>query len=207
MDKIIQTSLFQNKSCILPGIGTLAVITNPAENDFINTVIKSPVHTIVFTEDNNHADFFNKFSDNSEFIKNTLLETGSFHLNGIGTFTKNFNENIRFVGVALPRELTQPVKAERVTRQNVEHTMLVGDKETTNLVMTNYLNEEEIKTAQKKLKKKIDYWWTWAIGLAAIAVIIIGIYFSQNKLNGFSFGNTGSINAAPANTDTYLKNK
>jgi hypothetical protein len=203
MDNLIQTSLFQNKSCTLPGIGTLCVITGLAENDFINAKIRSPLYTIIFTDESNDTTLYNKFSDISESIKNTLHETGDFYLDGIGTFIKGDTENIRFVGIALPRELTQAVTAERVARQNIEHNMLVGDKETTNLVMSNYLIEEEVKTAQKKQKKKTDLWWVWAICLGIVAIAIIAIYFSQNRSTGFSFGNASPVNAASAGTNFH----
>jgi hypothetical protein len=196
MDKLIQTSLFQNKSFRLPGIGTLSVITNSAETDYINLTIKSPVHTIIFTEEQQEANLFNKFSSTSEFLKTSLEETGTFHLDGVGTFTKK-DDKIRFLGVALSRELIQPVKAERVSKQTSSQRKVVI-KETSAAPKTNYIIEETVVVT-----KKNSYWWVWAVGLGIAAVALLGFYFYQNPSSIPSFGNTNTINAAPANTASH----
>jgi len=207
MDKLIQTSLFQNKSFRLPGIGTLSVITNSAETDLINLTIKSPVHTIIFTEEQEEANIFNKFSSTSEFVTTSLEETGTFHLDGVGTFTKKEGK-IRFLGVALSREFIQPVKAERVVKNIPHHKAVSNNKPTVapiakSTIATSIPIVEE-KIDQQQFKKKKNYWWVWAIGLGIAAAAMIVIYFAQNNPSHIpSFGNTNSINAAPANTDSH----
>jgi hypothetical protein len=205
MDKLIQTSLFQNKSFRLPGIGTLSVITNSAETDLINLTIKSPVHTIIFTEEQEEANIFNKFSSTSEFVTTSLEETGTFHLDGVGTFTKK-DGKIRFLGVALSREFIQPVKAERVVK-NIVHHKAVSNKPTVTPIAKSTIATSipivEEKIDQQYLTKKKNYWWVWAIGLGIAAATIIVIYFAQNPSRIPSFGNTNTINAAPANTDSH----
>jgi hypothetical protein len=206
MDKLIQTSLFQNKSFRLPGIGTLSVITNSAETDLINLTIKSPVHTILFTEEQQEANLFNKFSSTSEFVTTSLEETGTFHLDGVGTFTKK-DGKIRFLGVALSREFIQPVKAERVVKNTVYRKAVSNDKPTaapiakSTIATSIPIVKEEI--AQQQVAKKKNYWWVWAMGLGIAAATIIVVYFSQNPSSIPSFGNTHTINAAPANTDSH----
>jgi hypothetical protein len=197
MDKLIQTSLFQNKSFRLPGIGTLTIVTNSAETDFINLMIKSPVHTIIFTEDQQEANLFNKFSSTSEFIKTGLEETGSFHLNGVGTFTKTGENKLRFLGVALSRELVQPVKAERVVKQ------VVPQRKTTVKEIPSITRTVEVVEETVLITKKKSYWWAWALGLGIAAAGIIAFYFSQNPSSIPSFGNNNMVNAAPANTDSH----
>jgi hypothetical protein len=203
-NKLIQTSLFQNKSFRLPGIGTLSVITNSAETDFINLTIKSPVHTIIFTEEQQEANLFNKFSSTSEFVTTSLEETGTFHLDGVGTFTKREGK-IRFLGVALSREFIQPVKAERVVRNTVHRKTVGNDKSTiapiTKSTIATSIPIVEERTPQQQLKK--SYWWVWAIGLGIAAAAMIVVYFVQNPSRIPSFGNTNTINAAPANTDSH----
>jgi hypothetical protein len=206
MDKLIQTSLFQNKSFRLPGIGTLSVITNSAETDFINLTIKSPVHTIIFTEEQQEANLFNKFSSTSEFVTTSLEETGTFHLDGVGTFTKKEGK-IRFLGVALSREFIQPVKAERVVKNIVHRKAVSNDKPTIEPIVkstiTTSISIIEEKTDQQQAEKKKNYWWVWAMSLGIAAATMIVIYFVQNPSHIPSFGNTNTINAAPANTDSH----
>jgi hypothetical protein len=202
MDKLIQTSLFQHKSFRLPGIGTLSIVTNSAETDLINLTIKSPVHTIVFTEEQQEANLFNKFSSTSEFLKTSLEETGSFHLNGVGTFTK-VNGKIRFLGVALSRELVQPVKAERVSKQISSTQRKVVLKE---MPVTAKMEAPSVTTIVEEtvlVTKKKSYWWAWALGLGIAAAALIWISLSKNPGSIPSFGNGSSINAAPANTDSH----
>jgi hypothetical protein len=202
MDKLIQTSLFQHKSFRLPGIGTLSIVTNSAENDLINLTIKSPVHTIIFTEEQQEANLFNKFSSTSEFLKASLEETGSFHLNGVGTFTK-VNGKIRFLGVALSRELVQPVKAERVSKQtSTQRNVLLKEMPVTSKMSAPTVNTEIVEERVLVAKKK-SYWWAWALGLGIAATALIWIYLSKNPGSIPSFGNSSSINAAPANTDSH----
>ena len=196
-DKLIQTSLFQNKSFRLPGIGTLTIVTNSAETDFINLTIKSPVHTIIFVEEQQEANLFNKFSSTSEFLKTSLEKTGSFHLNGVGTFTK-MGDKIRFLGVALAKELVQPVRAERVSKQTTTQRKVVV-KTITQTPKTDHIIEETILVTKKR-----SYWWAWALGLGIAALGMIAFYFYQNPSSIPSFGNTNIINAAPAGgTDSH----
>ncbi|HTB99392.1 MAG TPA: hypothetical protein VK705_01795 [Ferruginibacter sp.] len=202
MDKLIQTSLFQNKSFRLPGIGILSVITNSAETDFINLTIKSPLHTIIFTEEQQEANLFNKFSSTSEFVTTSLEETGTFHLDGVGTFTKK-DGKIRFLGVALSREFIQPVKAERVVKNAVHRKAAPVAQHIAKSTIATSIPIVEEKIAQQQITKKKSYWWVWSIGLGIAAAAMIAIYFAQNPSHIPSFGNTNTINAAPANTDSH----
>ncbi|HNJ30135.1 MAG TPA: hypothetical protein PLQ40_14340, partial [Ferruginibacter sp.] len=73
------------------------------------------------------------------------------------------------------------VTAERVIHPNAEHSMLVGDRETTNTVMTEYLSAGEITP---------NRWWIWAIILAAAALLALLFYSGSHAA---FFGNTVKI--------------
>ncbi len=185
MDYLIAPTLFQQKSCRLPGIGTLSVITGSATTDFINTEINAPTQTIVFSAAQDDEEKFNEFTALSELIKKDLSEKGTVHLKGIGDFKRNNTGLVTFIPISVNRDFAVPVRAERVIRQDAEHTMLVGDKETTNTVMTGYFVEEgEVVTKSK--------WWIWAIVLGIIGLAVIAIYASQNGFN--ALGNTANYN-------------
>lgn len=174
MDYLIAPTLFQNKTCRLPGIGTLSVITNTAETDFVNTQIKAPVPSIIFSASQDDENVFNEFTALSELIKKDLDEKGSVTLKGVGDFIKNEEGIISFIPQQVNQLFTPPVVAERVIRQDAEHAILVGDKETTNTVMTEYFVEDE---------KPKDRWWIWAIVLGLIGLGILGYYISQHGFN------------------------
>ena len=176
MYQIIATILFQNKICRLPGIGTLVMVAHSAETDFVNTRIKSPSETIDFIVDGYDEKGFNEFSAISELLQKNLDENGSFLLRGIGTFTKDKAEKIRFVPIPIAPIFTPPIAAERVIRQDAAHAILVGDQQTTNVEMTEYFSE------QQPLK---DHWWIWAIALAAIGIGVLLFYFYQHGFKAF----------------------
>jgi len=189
MQELITSYLFQNKVCPLPGLGTLTVSTKPSVSDFVHKQILAPEQGIQFNAaesdtadllnyicvkegctNNEASDFLNKFS--------AELKNGR-KLAGIGKFTVNASGNIVFEKENLPAYFTPPVYAERVIHPEADHNILVGDKETTSAVMTEYYAEESPKRS---------YWWVWAIVLAAVAVAVIVIYLND-KNSSATFGN------------------
>jgi len=177
MYNIIAPSFFQKKNCVLPGIGSLSIITHPAETDFSNTRIKSPRQEILFTPAGSNAPVFNEFSAISEMMKRHLDEENRVEVLGIGTFTQDPSGQVSFHSIRIDDVFTEPVTAERVIHKDAPHAILVGDKETTNVQMTEYFTEEP--TAP-------DRWWLWAVTLAAAGIIVITLYIAQNGLNALA---------------------
>ena len=199
MQNQIASYLFQHKTCPLPGLGTLSVLNSGAEADFTNKSIAAPKSFIQFnnTETDTAAllnylaatsggnayevsEALDHFCDN---LKKEITEQVNVKLDSVGTFFVDGSGKINFKQEELPAVFTQPVFAERVIHPDAEHHILVGDKETTNTVMTEFL-------APKSAVK--DRWWIWAIVLGAIGLLALVIYFT--KLNGTSpFGNAIKI--------------
>ncbi len=193
MEQSIASYLFRNNYCVLPGIGKLTVVTTPADTDFINGQIKPPVQNIEFSADDKSEAIFNELSAESEHLKMMLDARRTVSLTGIGVFTKKDDGHIHFSPLQIAPSLVTPVKAERVIRENVQHSLLVGDKETTNVVMTEYFTEEEPKK---------ERWWIAAVIIAVLSIIIVVIYFSFN--GGSSLGNAFSIEPATADSSYHL---
>lgn len=199
MHHLIASYLFQNKTCPLPGLGTLSVATGKAESDFLNTVIKAPKPTIAFDNKENDAsnllDYIAAKNNSTVFqaiemlghfcnnLKADIIRDNKAILNEVGIFSADASGNIYLKPVTLPLAFWQPVKAQRVIHPQAEHNILVGDKETTNTLMTEYFNEEPVKKYR---------WWIWAIVLGAIALLAILYYFSNNNLS-FMAGNATPI--------------
>jgi hypothetical protein len=186
MHYLIASYLFQNKSCPLPGLGTLWVSPGKAETDFLNTVIKAPSPRIVFepgeNDPGNLVDYIAgktnrpveqipgnlaQFCDN---LKTSTTSNKPAALNGVGNFFIDSSGKINFRSAQLPNAFLQPVKAVRVIHPEAEHQILVGDKETTNIVMNEYFNEAPVKK---------NRWWIWAIVLAVLALLIILLYLNN----------------------------
>ena len=199
MQKQIASYLFQNKTCPLPGLGTLSVLNSVAEADFTNKLIAAPKSFIQFNNtETDTAGLLNylvsttggdkyevtealdHFCDN---LKNKIADQSDMQIESIGTFFVDGSGNINFTPQELPTAFVQPVFAERVIHPDTEHQILVGDKETTNTVMTGYFNETPVVK---------DRWWIWAIVLSVTGLIALIIYFTE--LNGVSpFGNAIKI--------------
>jgi nucleoid DNA-binding protein len=199
MHHLIASYLFQNRTCPLPGLGTLTIHTNRAETNFTNQLITAPEPVVQFKDSETNAtgllnyiarktnsntdevtEALHRFCNN---IKNEISLHAKASLGSIGNFIADSNGNIIFKQSVLHEAFLQPVTAERVIHPKAEHTMLVGDKETTNTVMSEYFNE----TPATK-----DRWWVWAIVLGVIGLLIVLYYFSGTNVIS-SFGNTIKI--------------
>lgn len=195
MQKQIASYLFQNKTCPLPGLGTLSVLNSGAEADFTNKLIAAPKTAIQFTNTETDTtgllaylssttggskyevtEALDHFCDN---LKGQLNQQSNVKLESIGNFFVDDSGNINFKTEELPVAFLQPVFAERVIHPDAEHHILVGDKETTNTEMTEFL-------APRSETK--DRWWIWAIILGVIALLALVVYFTAFKGNS-AFGN------------------
>jgi hypothetical protein len=201
MDQLIASFLFQNKSCPLPGVGTLLIKPTAAQADFYNKSIMAPVAQVVFESKETDADklldyiasktnttilqaidALSQFGNN---LKNGIFAGRHPVLDGIGRFSADDSGGIVFESAALPAIYSPSVKADRVIHPEAEHAILVGDKETTNTVMTEYFNEE--------IAIEKNRWWIWAIVLAVIAIAVVFIYFG-NSFFVSRLGNAAAIN-------------
>jgi hypothetical protein len=180
MYQIIAPTLFQNKICRLPGIGTLVMVAHSAQTDFVNSRIQAPTESIDFIPEKEEEKGFNEFTALSELLQRTLDESGSFLLRGIGRFTKDASGSIGFEAIELDPALTPYVSAKRVVRQeHGRHDMLVGDQQTTNVQMTEYYNEKAPAR---------DNWWVWALVLAAAGIAALVIYYYQHGSGSIANG-------------------
>lgn len=199
MQKQITSYLFQYKTCPLPGLGTLSVLQSGAEADFTNKMIAAPGFFIEFMNVETDADgllnylsgttgkSIDKVKESLEYfcdnLKKKITDESNVKLDGIGNFFADASGKIRFKQEELPAAFLQPVFAERVIHPDAEHQILVGDKETTNTVMTEFLTP--------KLETK-DRWLIWAIVLGVTGLLLFTIYITMFNGNS-TFGNVIKI--------------
>lgn len=204
MHQLIASYLFQNRSCPLPGLGNLSMKADPAQTDFSNNRILSPTSTIHFEPGETNTGLLinwlaNK-SNNSKLVTLTALDVFcndlkkdalnkdlGANLEGVGTFVVNSDGGIDFVGMELPHIFHQPVQADRIIRLVAEHNLLVGDKHTTNIEMTEFLNEDSLKK---------EHWWIWALVLGLVAISLIFLYAADTNSSP-EFGNAIKILSLP----------
>ncbi len=177
MYQIIAPTLFHNRVCKLPGIGTLSLVNHPAETDFVNSSLKAPYQTIKFFPEQVGERLFNEFSAIAELINDKLAEAGEVALKGIGIFKRGEDGAVSFEALTPDPLFLPAVTAERVIRENAEHNILVGDQQTTNVQMTEFFNQKPLLKERWKLVALI-------LGLAALGALIY--YFSRYGFNGFA---------------------
>jgi nucleoid DNA-binding protein len=207
----IAAYLFQLNRISLPGLGSFSVIASPAVPDFSGKIIKAPVTAINFSSnaaEANADDFLQYIAKRAGVsyqqateqyhhwysgVQQQLAQGNKVQLAGIGTLSQQ-NDEIVFGQSPLPPEFFPTVPAERVVHPEAQHTMLVGDKETTNVQMTEYF----AATPDKK-----DRWWIGALLLALLGSGII-LFQLMNGGNGV-FGTGNACKCTPADSGSFYR--
>ena len=201
MERLIRIYLLQKSSVSIPGLGTIYVERSPARSDFINKQLLPPSYHFRFDKyfDAPGKDFFaflasrKKIEDYEAIklynewalgIRNNLGADSSAALEGIGVLKRNESGDVVFEPESLPDILNITVPAVRIIRTNAKHTMLVGDREISNVEMTDYLHDE--------VHKEKTSWWIYALIIAAIALTAILFHFFRGS-NVPPFGNHQTI--------------
>ena len=192
MFRLLYKYLILNKKVSVPGVGVFYVERKPARLDFANKVFTAPELHINFKDQPSVADhkmyaFIGKeekidepeaishFNDFCNLIKKSLKENKSAELTGLGMMTQNAEGKIFFRSTNILTDYFPDVTAERIIREHVEHTVLVGDINKTNVEMKEMLVEDTRKYSGKK-----DNWWIFAIGLGIIGIATIVYYYLHN---------------------------
>ena len=198
MEALLINYLFINKKCPLPGVGALHLINTHASSAIGEMKITAPAPAIRFSQTEIPAPHLIHYIATQKIISidesitalnnycnrlNSLEADSELPLEGAGKFFINADGNLRFTQTDINAAFVPVVKAQRVIHPNETHSMLVGDTQTTNTVMSDFYNEEEVKPRQR--------WWIWALVIFAVAVIVLLIYFNDKNRNG-SFGNAQS---------------
>jgi hypothetical protein len=182
-------------------LGSFSVTQGSAIPDFVNRQILAPASCTAFSEtvDEAAADAFMEYVAKKEGISNQqademlqkwcgsvhqqLQQGGQVPLAGIGTLQQQ-NGAVVFEQQQPPEVFFPAVHAERVIHPEAEHTMLVGDKETTNVEMTDYFAAVPVKK---------DRWWIWALLLGLLGASIILVQVLQYGTGIFGTGNACTI--------------
>ena len=176
-----------HKRLVLPGIGLFNTSIQPAQLEFVEKTLHPPVATVLFQHDESITDahfisFLSKEMDTAEyeagnrfdqFIYQLInkLQSGSYlQLPGLGVLKKN-ETGYSFTEADGVAQLYPGVVAEKVIRQNAQHTIRVGEDQKTSAEMYEILHHETVK----------DRWWIAAIVLGVIGVATILYYYLSHK--------------------------
>jgi hypothetical protein len=174
-----------NRVCI-PGIGTFEIVMLPSQLDVANKLISSPGYITRYKNEEDLSDhqlhFLSNESTRSENAGNELFSFGeklkgriqnsSFYWKGFGTLQYTSSE-IVFEPDRKQLEAMQPVPAQKVLRENVQHSMLVGDQQMTSQQITEVLNPPK----HKRPWAMIVGWILLALALIAIVLFLYSRHF------------------------------
>lgn len=213
MQDIITSYIIQKRECSLPHLGSLKFIRHHAVLDVADKKLSAPAEEIVFNESSNqvspslieYVSLVENISTNEAEEKiNTWCLNQKMMLDNNGELvfeSLGAIRNDRFGKIFFEKKnritFYEPVKAEPVIHKDAEHTVLVGDKETTSSAMNEFYREE---VPQEKGK-----WRIIALVAAIAAILILIFYFSAHSFSekGISNQNTFEIKQ-PAPTYKYL---
>jgi hypothetical protein len=185
----------------IPSVGTVRLVQQPATLDVASKLIHPPQLTIQFNEDGwltrHQLWYFGTEGNGDESATRQALQDAGIELrkqieyqaftwNGIGTFTYQ-NQKLQFEPQPLPQYL-QPVAAERVIREGVQHSVLVGDQ----VVLSDGHSETVIEERQRNWSRISG----WAIVVLALFFILFYLYQHQFRPQGTGLRN--HVTAAPA---------
>lgn len=201
MERLIRIYLLQKSSVSIPGLGTIYVERSPARSDFINRQVLPPSYHYRFDKyfDAPGKDFFTflaarkniadyeaikLYNEWAHSLRNHLSTEQASTLKGIGVLKRGESGDVIFEPESLPDMLNIPVPAERIIRTDAKHTMLVGDREISNVEMTGFLQDE--------VHKEKTSWWIYALIIGAIALTAILFHFFRGA-KASPFGNHQTI--------------
>ncbi len=213
MLSLVTRYLIQRRNCVLPCIGEFSIERRSAVSDVPHKAVLPPVNEIIFTPatdlepskelicyiarekklDEETAEIYLK--NYCEEWTNTVLRGGKVHFKTFGTLEKSPVGKIYFRPERQLSSFFQPVHAELVMREDVDHPVLVGDKETSASQMVEYFNEED---EEENSSNRTVYIISAILFLIAAAAIVWQFY-----VNGISMASTGnSMHVEPASFDT-----
>jgi hypothetical protein len=199
MFEVLNSYLFQHKSISIPGLGTIFLETLPASGDIGNKHILPPVYHFRFDKyfDAPDKDFFSYLASEknipdyeaikwyNEFsydLRNRIKQEEKVKWDDVGVLRKDYAGNIIFESASGAPRFLKPVPANAVTRKDAQHHLLVGDKETNNYEMNEWLHPGQES-------KKKDIWWIYALLMAVGVFIVLLVHFFSNNGQASPLGN------------------
>jgi hypothetical protein len=179
--------LLYKRLCI-PHVGTFEVVQQAPEYTVVDKLILPPQFSVRYHQQEQLSEHQLEYlaasvNSSKESAWDQLVHLGhrirnraekkSFYWNGIGALTVNGN-TVNFENNFAPVEGLSSVDAHKVLRENVEHSRLVGDKQTSSAVQG-----RSVKKSWWTLPVK----WAWIIlAIAVVAILIILILYRFTPL-------------------------
>lgn len=174
--------MLRYKKVCIPHVGTFEIVMQSPQLDVADKIISSPVFiTQHKKKDEVPAHQFHFFTHETEAKENCMqelflfgeewkkrIQNSTFCWKGFGMLKYADNE-IFFEPDEIRLQALQPMAAQKVLRENVQHNMLVGDQEMTSQQITEALNKVE----QKRPWFIIAGWLLFILSAIAIIIFLI----------------------------------
>jgi hypothetical protein len=196
--------LLQFRRLSIPHVGTFELVQQPAEFNVVDKLVLPPSFSLNWHNNDalpEHQVHYlaSSFDSDPESIKTKLDQFGKmfstrvrkepFAWNGIGNL-RGTEGNITIEQYPMLIEGLGPVGAHKVIRENVEHNMLVGDRQMTSQQVTDSLS----KPGKKRSLAVLIGWILLIITILAIVYILY-----RNGFNPLSSGLTLKASQATIN--------
>lgn len=211
MERYLTEYLFCNKCCPLPGVGELQFGARSATFSQMEQTMIPPAHEVVLVRRNvEEADLVEfistqaniTFEESARKLKTWCgsladIGTGEKFIRGVGAFYIDSAGRLQFRSETLHSSLIPEVSAKRVVRKEVNHQILVGDKESSSVQMTEFF----LETGRVKRRR----WWIAAAIIGTTAAVGIAAYFITAPHPGFAGNRQAIPHNIPAETYTVPK--
>lgn len=181
MLRLLSKYLVQYRRVCIPHIGTFELVQQSPKLNVADKSLKPPVFQARYLNleiiPQHQFDFLSPEAGKEELmsfgegLKNKIRQSG-FYWKGFGKLSFDFNE-IKFEPEEIRVEALQPLAAEKVLRENVQHSMLVGDQEMTSQQVTEVLSKPE----HKRPLFIIVGWVVFILALIAILILLYTKHF------------------------------
>ena len=176
--------LLQYKTVCVPELGTLRLVQKPPCFNVVDKCIEPPVYTIELDANNNLSEHQVVFlsgilNQEKEATAQELRSLGKrlrqqvsdsgFDWEGLGRFTHDTRE------VVLNTPALERLPVQKVIRQDVGHSVLVGDKE----VSSAQVFERVSTPGSATRRRKNTVWIGWVVLAILLVLVFLVLYFGK----------------------------
>src|SRR5687768_7485478 len=177
MNDVLNAYLLQHKSINIPEVGSIYIQNKAAITDFVNKQLFPASYSYRFDKyydvpepgfyeyiamkkgvsEQEAIEWYNNYAAD---IRLRIKNDGYYAWEGIGVFKNDSSGDLIFEEHQKLLPVLAPVPAKRIIRKDAKHAILVGDKEKTNVQMSEMLHEP-VEMQEPVVRK--DRWWIYAL--------------------------------------------
>ena len=191
---LVTKYLLRYKRVAIPNVGTFEIVAHSPQLDVADKRLTSPVYQARHNQDDHVPEhqfhFFAKDGIDENKLRDELYSFGErlrrqvqnspFHWKGLGTL-KYTSSSVLFEPDEIVLDSLQAVTAEKVIRQNVQHNMLVGDRE---------MNSQQVNEVLTRVEYKRPWFIIagWTLLIVTVVAIVVYLYMHNFQTSSTGLG-------------------